>query len=243
MSGVTAVDPTALDNAPRRRATIPLPEVPSGQPETTGGNADEPAVVVSLSSAATTAMQGAPTMLSLDPGEVDYALSWAVGVTGFAANAARTTKAKVATDGARWNEADVAAERGTAVAERGTAEAIGAGVGSPSEALYHAANLGIPILCSVNRNAAGHDASSRTTSIGAFSFTHGGSTYAVMPEADDRLIGTRDGQQWKTWQRANPGDAVDSGMRTAAGLQALAPLAAEQKMPGDGSLSGIDVSA
>ena len=47
-------------------------------------------------------MQDAPTMLSLDPGEVDYALSWAVGIKGFAANAARTTKANVAAHGARW---------------------------------------------------------------------------------------------------------------------------------------------
>ena len=139
--------------------------------------------------------------------------------------------------------AGVAADDGTATAERGTAKAIGAAVGSPSEALYHAANLGIPILCSVDRNGARHDASSETTSIGAFTFTHAGSTYAVMPAADDLLIGTRDGQQWKTWHRANPGDAVDAGMGTAAGLQALAPLAAEQKMPGDGPLSGIDVSA
>jgi hypothetical protein len=62
--------------------------------------------------------------------------------------------------------------------------------------------------------------------------------------ADDLLIGTRDGEAWKTWQRANPGDAPDAGMATAAGLPALAPpLAAEQEMPGDEPLSRIDVSA
>ena len=243
MSGVTAVDPIALDNAPRRNATIPLPEEPSGQPESTGGNADEPAVVVSLSTEATAAMQGAPTMLSLNPDEVDHALSWAVGVTGFAVNAARTTKAKVAADGGLWNGADAAADYGAAIAERDTAEAIGAAVGSPSEALYHAANLGIPILCSVNCDAATHDASSRTTGIGAFAFTHGGSTYSIVPVADDLLIGTRDGEAWKTWQRANPSDAPDAGMATAAWPQALAPLGAEQEMPGDGPLSSIDVSA
>jgi hypothetical protein len=221
MSGLTAVDPIALDNAPRRNATIPLSEEPSDQPETTGGNADEPAVVVSLSTEATTAMQGAPTMLSLDPDEVDHALSWVIGVNRFAA-----------------------ANHETAITKRDTTEAIDAAVGSPSEALYHAANLGIPILCSVNLDAVGHDASSHTTGIGAFTFTHDGSTYAIVPVADDLLIGTRDGEAWKTWQRANPGDAPDAGMATAAGLQAFAPpLAAEQEMPGNEPLSRIDVSA
>ncbi len=243
MSGVTAVDPIALDNAPRRNATTPLSEEPSDQPATTGGNADEPAVVVSLSVEAITAMQDPPAMLSLDPDEVDHALCWVVGVNGLTANAASRPKANVAADGGPWNEADAAADYGTAIAERDTAEAIGAAVGSPSEALYHAANLGIPILCSVNLDAAGHDASSRTTGIGAFSFTHGGSTYAIVPVADDLLIGTRDGEAWKTWQRANPGDAADAAVATAAGLQALPPLAAEQEMPGDEPLSGIDVSA
>jgi hypothetical protein len=241
MSGVTGVDPIALDNAPRRHATIPLPEEPSDQPETTGGNADEPAVVVSQSTEATTAMQGAPTMLSLDPDDVDHALSWVIGVNRFAANAACRTKANGAADGGRRN--DAAANHETAITKRDTTEAIDAAVGSPSEALYHAANLGIPILCSVNLDAVGHDASSHTTGIGAFTFTHDGSTYAIVPVADDLLIGTRDGEAWKTWQRANPGDAHDAGMAPAAGLQALAPLAAEQEMARDGPLPGIDVSA
>jgi hypothetical protein len=243
MSGVTAVDPIALDDAPRRHAIIPLPEEPSDQPETTGGNADEPAVVVSLSIEATTAMQDPPTMLALDPDEVDHALSWAVGVSRFAPNAARRTKANVAADGGPWTDPDAAADHGTAITERGTAEVIDAAVGGPSEALYHAANLGIPILCSVNLGAAGHDASSRTTGIGAFTFTHGGSTYAIVPVADDLLIGTRDGEAWKTWQRANPGDAPDAGMATAAALPTLAPLAAEQEMPRGEPLPRIDVSA
>jgi hypothetical protein len=244
MSGVTAVDPISLDNAPRRNATIALSEEPSDQPETTGGNADEPAVIVSLSTEATTAMQDPPTMLALDPEEVDHALSWVVGVNGFAANAACKTNANVAADGDHWTEPDAAADHRTAIAERNAAKVIDAAVASPSEALYHAANLGIPILCSVNLDAAGHDASSRTTGIGAFTFTHGGSTYAIVPVADDLLIGTRDGEAWKTWQRADPGDAPDAGMATAAGLQAFAPpLAAEQEMPGNEPLSRIDVSA
>jgi len=181
MSGVTAVDPIALDNAPRRNATTALSEEPSDQPETTGGNADEPAVIVSLSTEATTAMQDPPAMLALDPEEVDHALSWVVGVNGFAANAACKTNANVAADGDHWTEPDAAADHRTAIAERNAAKVIDAAVASPSEALYHAANLGIPILCSVNLDAAGHDASSGTASIGTFTFTHGGSIYSIVP--------------------------------------------------------------
>lgn len=237
MSDIAAIDPIALDTAPHPHATIPPPELPTDQPEATG---DEPAVIISLSSEATASMQDGPTTLSLDPDEVDYALAWAVGVTGFAANAARTTKANAAADGARSNEADVAADYGTAIAERGPAEVIGAAVGSPSEALYHAANLGIPILDSVNPDAARNGASPAAISIGAFTFTHGGSTYAVTPAADDRLVGTKDGQEWKTWQRA---DAVDSDTGTAVGSQTLESVAAERRASADEALSGIDVSA
>jgi hypothetical protein len=243
MSDITTIEPIALDTVPHPNATIPPPEVPSDQSAATGGNADEPAVIVSLSREATASLQDDPTTLSLDPEEVDYALSWAVGVNGFAANVARTSKANAAAIGARWNEADVAADYGTAIAERGTAEVIGAAVGSPSEALYHAANLGIPILDSVSPDVARNGASPAAISVGAFSFTHGGSTYTVTPEADDRLIGTKDGQAWKSWQRGSAADAAGSATGTEANSPAHAPLIAEQKASADEALSGIDVSA
>jgi hypothetical protein len=68
-----------------------------------------------------------------------------------------------------------------------------------------------------------HGASPAAISVGAFTFAHGGSTYAVTPEADDRLIGTRDGQAWKTWQRANRAEAAGAG----AALHPHTSLAAE----------------
>jgi hypothetical protein len=241
MSAITAIDPITLDASSLPHATIPPPTLPTDQPQTTSGDAEEPAVVVSLSNEATASLQAASTTLSLDPDQVDYALSWATGINGFAANAARLNKANVAADGAHWNEADVAAEYGTAIAERGTAEVIGAAVGSPSQALYYAANLGIPILDSVSSDAVKSGAAPGTISVGAFTFTNGGSTYAVTSEANNRLIGTKDGQEWKTWQLTSPADVASSG--AGAAVDPLTSHIAGQKEPDDEPLHGIDVSA
>jgi hypothetical protein len=231
MSGIAAIDPIALDSTPLPSATIPPPDAPTDQPQATGDNADEPAVIISLSSEANAPTRGGPTTLSLDPDEVDYALSWAVGVNGFTANAARSTKANVAANGAGWNEADVAADYGTAIADRGSVEVIGAAVGSPSEALYHAANLGIPILDSVSSDAVKSGTARRVISVGAFTFTNGGSTYAVTHGADDRLIGTKDGQEWKTWQVTGAADVLEAGPRAADTLHPVTSLTAEPTAP------------
>ena len=241
MSAITAIDAITLDAASLPHATISPPALPSDRPQTAGANADEPAVVVSLSSEATASMQGASTTHSLDPDLVDYALSWAMGVNGFAASAARTTAANVKADGADWNEAEVASAYGTAIADRTPTEVIGAAVNSPSEARYYAANLGIPILDSHSSDAVKTGAAPGAISLGAFTFTNGGSTYGVTPGSDNRLIGTKDGQEWKTWQLASPADVANSGAGAAA--EPLAPLNAQHKAPGEEPLSGIDVSA
>jgi hypothetical protein len=243
MSDITAIEPTALGPTPLPGATIPPPAVSTGQPQATGGNADQPAVVVDLSAAATTSLQVASTALAMDPDQVDYALSWATGVNGFAATAARGKAADVAATAARWNEADVAAAFGTATAERGTAVVIGAAVGSPSQALYYAANLGIPILDSVSPDAIKSGASAGTIGIGAFSFTHDGSTYAVTPGAEGSISGTKDGQPWRTWQHASPADAAGFGVGEAPASQTLTSLTAQRNASADKPLAEIDVSA
>jgi hypothetical protein len=243
MSDITAIEPTALGPTPLPGATIPPPAVSTGQPQATGGNADQPAVVVDLSAAATTSLQVASTALAMDPDQVDYALSWATGVNGFAATAARGKAADVAATAARWNEADVAAAFGTATAERGTAVVIGAAVGSPSQALYYAANLGIPILDSVSPDAIKSGASAGTIGIGAFSFTHDGSTYAVTPGAEGSISGTKDGQPWRTWQLASPADAAGFGVGEAPASQTLTSLTAQRNASADKPLAEIDVSA
>ncbi len=255
MSAITAIDPITLDTASLPHATNPPPASPTDQPQTTGDTADEPAVIVSLSSEATASLQAASTALSLDPDQVDYALTWAMGVNGFVANTARIKAANVIADFAGWNEATVASAYGTAIADRNPTEVIDAAVGSPSEARYYAANLGIPILDSVSSDAVNSGAAPGAIGVGAFTFTNGGSTYAVAPGANQSLVGTKDGQEWKTWQLSSPADegnlsaeaATDPVSSPPAQQKASADepleLTAQQKASADEPLAGIDVSA
>ena len=243
INAIEAIAPAELDTTALPNASIPPPAMPTGQPQAASGTADEPAVVVSLSNEAAASLQAGPTALSLEPAEVDYALSWASGVNGFAANAARGNAAGVAARAARWNKADVAAEYGTAIADRSTAEIDGAPVGSPSEALYYAANLGIPILDSVSPDTAKNGALPGTIRVGAFTFTHGGATYAVTPGASGTIIGTKDGRAWKTWQVAIPANASSSGTGAAAAFQTLTSLTEQHRASADEPPAGVDVSA
>jgi hypothetical protein len=231
MSDITAIDPTALNPPPLPSAAIPSATVPTGRPRTPSSNAAQPAVVVSLSSGAAASLQAAPTTLSLDPDQVDNALS-------------STAEAnRLATKAADSNEADVATAYGTAIAGRDTDVVIGAAVGSASQALYYAANLGIPILDSVSPGAVKNGAAPGTSGVGAFTFTHGGSAYAVMPGPDGTLVGTKDGHPWKTWHATRPVDAAGAGMGETAASQTLASHTAEQEALDDKPLAGIDVSA
>ena len=104
MSGITAIDPIALVPRPLPSATSLPSAVSTSQLQATGGNADQPAVVVDLSAAATTSLHTASTALVLDPDQVDYAQSRATEVNGFAANAPRGKAADVAATAGRWNE-------------------------------------------------------------------------------------------------------------------------------------------
>jgi hypothetical protein len=123
---------------------------------------------------------------------VDNALAWVAGASGFAYNAAH------------WNEAHVAAQFGTAIAERDTAGIFGAAADSASNALSNASGPGIPTQDSVSPDAIQNGAAPGTTSVGAFSFTSGGSIYSVTPGANGTLVGTKDGQARKTWQLTGP---------------------------------------
>ncbi|HET6237022.1 MAG TPA: hypothetical protein VFE41_18970 [Acetobacteraceae bacterium] len=123
------------------------------------------------------------------------------------------------------------------------AEVIGAAVGGPSQALYYAANLGIPILDSVSPDAIKNRASAGTISAGAFSFTHDGSAYAVTPGADGSISGTKDGRPWRTWQFASPADAPSAGTGQAPASQTLTSLIAQRNASADKSLAEIAVSA
>lgn len=206
---------------------------PTGEPQVPTSNATQPAVVIRLSSGATASAQAAATSrpLSLDPDLVDNALSWAAGANGEALayeHIDRTLEV---------------AKFGQAISDRNQAGFVDGLVARASHALDYASSLGIPIKDSASPEAAKNGATPGTISVGAFSFTSGGSTYAVAPGANGTLIGTKDGQAWKTWQLTIPADAAGSGTGATAALQTLTSLNAKQEASADEPLSRIDVSA
>jgi hypothetical protein len=144
---------------------------------------------------------------------------------------------------AHFNEANAAAEFGPAVAARDMGECIGAAADSATRAVSMASNVGISIQDPVSPDAIKNGAAPGTISVAAFSFTNGGSTYAVAPGANGTLVGTKDGEYWNTWQLTTPADAVSSGTAAATALQTLTSLTTEQKASADKSVAGIDVSA
>jgi hypothetical protein len=180
---------------------LPRPPLPRSQvacrqasPKTPDGTA-QPAVVISLNSGAAASTQATSAPPALDPNQVDNALSWAAGANGFADLAAH------------FDYAGTVANFGVAIANRDKAGLIGGAANSASHALSYASGLGIPIQDSVSPDAVKNGAAPGTISVGAFSFTNGGSTYSVTPGANGTLIGTKDGQAWKTWQLTDPAAA------------------------------------
>ncbi len=188
------------------------------------GAADNPspAVIVSVSSAAATAL----TQSLLTPAKIDDALSGAVGANGFAANYTHGD----------W--AGEAAEFGEAVASRNKAEALNAAVYGASSALSTASSLGIPIQDSVGPEALKNGAAPGRITVGAFTFASGGSTYAVTPGKNGTLVGTKDGQSWKTWQLNDPTSDTAASSGASVALQTLTALNAKHP-PTD----KLDVSA
>lgn len=76
-------------------------------------------------------------------------------------------------------------------------------------------------------------------SVNNFSFKTDGSTYAVTAGKDGTLVGTKDGQAWKTWQiTPNHAGKVNEGAQTA--LSTLQGLLSQSK---PGSFSLVQISA
>jgi hypothetical protein len=228
MSGIAGISVVGTQ-APRPIGAVEPIGVPKSPISATSSDVTQPAIVVNLSSGGTA--QPVSTLRSLDPDQVDNALSWAAGANGFADAAAH------------FDWAAVAAKFGRVIADRDRAGVIGAAASSTSNALSHASVLGIPIKDSVGPEAVKNGTAPGTISIGAFSFTSGGSTYAVAPGANGTLIGTKDGQALKTWQLTNPADTTGSGTGAAAALQTLTSLNTQYERSGDTPMSGIDLSA
>ena len=242
MSGVTAVDPISLDNAPRRNATIALSEEPSDQPETTGGSADEPAVIVSLSTEATTAMptpdnaragprRGRPCAILGGRGKRVCRQRRVQGPTPMSPPMAIMDRARC---GSRPHELRRRrAQRRQGHRRRRQSVRGPLPCGEPRDRSCAPSTSTPP--GTMRRPERPASARSPLPTVAR--------SISIVPVADLLPVGTEDEEAWKTWQRATPGDAPDAGMATASGLQALAPLAAEQEMPGDEPPPRIDVSA
>jgi hypothetical protein len=230
MSGITAIN-VAAPQIPPAIAVAEPSGGPTTQSTTAGGDAAQPAVVVSLSNGAAASVQASPKLASLDPNEVDDALSWAAGANGFAFIAAHT------------NEAHLITQFGTAIAEHMTAGLAGDAGLAASDALSYASNLGIPIQDSVSPDAVKNGAAPGTISVGAFSFESGGSTYSVTPGTNGTLIGTKDGQAWKTWQLTDPAIAASANTGADTALQTLTSLTAQETASANQPSTSIDISA
>ena len=71
-----------------------------------------------------------------------------------------------------------------------------------------------------DKQAAGSGVAPGSLLVDGFSFESGGSTYTVTPGEDGTLVGTRDGQAWKTW-RITPARADGGAAVALSTLQAL----------------------
>ena len=229
MSAISGISAAYPPTSPALVASQPSGVVAS-QAQTADGHAAQPAVVVSLSLKATASAKAASTLPSLDFDMVDNALSWAAGANGFTDNAAHFD----------WKH--VAAQYGSAIADRDKATVNSAAAGSASHVLSYVSGSGIPIQASVSPEAIKNGTAPGTISVGAFSFTSKGSVYAVTSGKDGTLVGTKDGQAWKTWQLTSQSSATSADAGATAALQALTSLNT-QKAPAVKPPTGLNVSA
>lgn len=97
---------------------------------------------------------------------------------------------------------------------------------------------GISVQPDTTTKGPGGDAVPSLLSVNNFSFKADGSTYAVTAGKDGTLVGTKDGQAWKTWQiTPNHAGKVNNGAQAA--LSTLQGLLSPSK-PGSPGLVQID---
>jgi hypothetical protein len=225
MSVISGIGTAAPQMSPSTVAVTAAAGV-AAQAQTTSGTAAPPAVVVSLSGAATaSAAKASPTLRSMDPTAVETALARLSGANGLAFIAAH------------WDYALTAAKFGVAIAERNEKLVQGAAAGGASMAISAASFLGslvqdpvgsvVANLAASSPAAAGPGASSSSTTSGYFtvsdfSFTSGGSIYSITTGANGMVTGTKDGQYWMAV------GLIPSGQ---PGNQQTAPLAPANAAP------------
>ena len=124
----------------------------------------------------------------------------------------------------------IARESGAQVANQDRLGLLQAIRGSEIADAVDSSRLGLPANVSILPNG-GYRSRIPTTTVNAFTFSDGGSTYSVTPSPDGTLIGTKDGQVWDTWQlnNQNPAPSADSAGANVA-LQTL--NSAEKFIPG-----------
>lgn len=96
---------------------------------------------------------------------------------------------------------------------------------------------GIDVRTLTETQAAESGLAKHSVLVDSFSFEAGGSTYAVTPGGDGTLVGTRDGQAWKTWRITPPRIDADAAAALAT-LQTY--LFGPKSGATSGSRNGID---
>jgi hypothetical protein len=215
----TAASPTAI-----AAASLPSdPATTASQPDSSG--ADQPAVLVSLSTAGAT--QNAVSAQPLSD-QVANELNLVAG-----ANADANLAAGFEADYAKF-----AAKVGVAIANRDLGEVQGGAALVARAAIAGAAGLGIQVQDSVSPDAVAKGAAPGTLSISAFSFTSGGNNYAVTPGTDGSFIETENGQTLYSFQGRTPDEPSTGSIADAGALEAVTTLnavAAESSVNADSS--------
>jgi hypothetical protein len=223
MSGISPVSTTATPTAIAAASLPSDPATTASQPDSS--SADQPAVLVSLSTAGAT--QNAVSAQPLSD-QVANELSLVAGANADA-NDVSTIKA---------NYSNLVSEYGVAVANRDIGEVQGGAALVARAAIAGAANLGIQVQDSVSPDAVANGAAPGTLSISAFSFTSGGNNYAVTPGANGSFIETENGQTLYNFQGRTPDEPSTGSIADTGALQAVATLnavAAESSVNADSS--------
>jgi hypothetical protein len=215
----TAASPTAI-----AAASLPSdPATTASQPDSS--SADQPAVLVSLSTAGAT--QNAVSAQPLSD-QVANELNLVAGANGLATIAAAY----------KADYGNLVAKYGVAIANQDVGGAQGDAALVSKDAIAGAANLGIQVQDSVSPDAVANGAAPGTLSISAFSFTSGGNNYAVTPGANGSFIETENGQTLYNFQGRTPDEPSTGSIADTGALQAVATLnavAAESSVNADSS--------
>jgi hypothetical protein len=213
----TAASPTAI-----AAASLPSdPATTASQPDSSG--ADQPAVLVSLSTAGAT-----QNAVSAQPpaDQVAGVLNLVSGANAFS---------NILT---HYDYAAEAAKFGVAIANRNYGGLEGTVADLSNAAIAGAANLGIQVQDSVSPDAVANGAAPGTLSISAFSFTSGGNNYAVTPGANGSFVETENGQTLYNFQGRTPDEPSTGSIADAGALEAVTTLnavAAESSVNADSS--------